>query len=128
MTDFLQAQMGIKTRENILGSLQRSAAHIVSRTDITEAFLAGGSAVQAALNGESGKMVTFQRLSDEPYRIEIGFCDVAEVANVEKKIPMRWITENKGFVTQECINYMKPLIIGELPPFMVDGMPRHLYL
>ena len=128
LTEFLRTQMGIKTRENILGSQQRSASHIVSRTDITEAFVAGGSAVQAALNGESGKMVTFIRLSDDPYKIEISLCDAAQVANVEKKIPMEWIDEKNGFVSKECINYIKPLIIGELTPFMVDGMPMHMSL
>ncbi len=128
LTEFLRTQMGIKTRENILGSQQRSASHIVSRTDITEAFVAGGSAVQAALNGESGKMVTFIRLSDDPYKIEISLCDAEQVANVEKKIPMEWIDEKNGFVSKECINYIKPLIIGELTPFMVDGMPMHMSL
>lgn len=128
LTHFLRTQMGIKTRENILGSQQRSASHIVSRTDITEAFVAGGSAVQAALSGESGKMVTFIRLSDDPYKIEISLCNACDVANVEKKIPSRWIDEKRGFVSQECINYIKPLIIGELTPFMVDGMPMHMHL
>ena len=128
LTDFLRTQMGIKTRENILGSQQRSAAHIVSRTDITEAFMAGGSAVQAALNGETGKMITFVRLSDDPYRMEVSMCDASQVANVEKKIPMEWIDARNGSVSQECINYIKPLIIGELTPFMVDGMPMHLSL
>lgn len=128
LTDFLRTQMGIKTRENILGSQQRSASHIVSRTDITEAFMAGGSAVQAALSGETGKMVTFVRLSDDPYRMEVSLCDASQVANVEKKIPMEWIDTQKGFVSQECVNYIKPLIIGELTPFMVDGMPMHMSL
>lgn len=128
LAEFLRTQMGLKTRENILGSQQRSASHIVSRTDVTEAFVAGGSAVQAALNGESGKMVTFIRLSDDPYKIEISLCDAEQVANVEKKIPMEWIDEKNGFVSKECINYIKPLIIGELTPFMVDGMPMHMSL
>ena len=128
LTDFLRTQMGIKTRENILGSLQRSASHIVSRTDITEAFMAGGYAVHTALDGETGRMVTFNRLSDDPYRIEVASHAASEVANIEKKIPGEWITKDKGFVTQECISYIKPLIQGELFPFMVDGMPLHIYL
>lgn len=128
LTSFLRSQMGIKTRENILGTQQRSASHIVSRTDITEAFVAGGSAVQAALEGNSGKMITFVRLSDDPYKIEISMCDAGEVANIEKKIPDKWIDKESGYVSQECVNYIKPLIIGELSPYMVDGMPLHLYL
>lgn len=128
LTNFLRTQMGLKTRENILGSQQRSASHIVSRTDITEAFIAGGSAVQAAIDGESGKMITFVRLSNDPYKIEVSMCDAEAVANVEKKIPEIWIDKERGFVTKECISYIKPLIIGELLPFMVDGMPMHMSL
>ena len=128
LTSFLRTQMGIKTRENILGTQQRSASHIVSRTDITEAFVAGGSAVQAALEGYTDKMITFERLSNDPYKIEISMCDAEQVANIEKKIPDNWIDKKKGYVAQECINYIKPLIIGELSPYMVEGMPLHLYL
>lgn len=128
LTNFLRTQMGLKTRENILGSQQRSASHIVSRTDITEAFMAGGSAVHAALNEESGKMIAFRRISDDPYKIEITMCEAAKVANIEKKIPEIWIDKKAGFVSADCINYIKPLIIGELPPFMVDGMPMHMHI
>ncbi len=128
LTHFLRTEMGLKTRENILGSQQRSASHIVSRTDITEAFVAGGSAVQAALEGASGKMVTFDRLSDDPYKIAVSFCNACDVANVEKKIPDAWIDAKNGFVSQECVNYIKPLIIGELLPIYVDGMPMHMHL
>lgn len=128
LAEFLRANMGVKARENILGSLQRSASHIVSRTDITEAFMAGGNAVKAALKGESGMMVSFNRVSNDPYQLESSLCDAALVANVEKKIPIEWIDKDKGDVTKECINYIKPLIIGELPPFMVEGTPLHMYL
>lgn len=128
LADFLMQEMGIKTRGISLGPLQRCASHIVSRTDVTEAFLAGGYAVQLAAEGKNGVMVVFLRLSDDPYRMELSWCEVADAANVEKKIPPQWITGDGTYVTNECVQYIKPLIIGELEPFMVAGMPRHLYL
>lgn len=121
-------KLGIKARGVTLGTLQRCASHMVSRTDITEAFMTGGYAVKAAVNGETGKMVTIKRLSDDPYNVDISFCDVHEAANKVKKLPPEWINKNNDGVSRECINYMQPLIIGELEPFMVNGLPRHLYL
>jgi len=41
-------------------------------------------------------------------------------------VPKEWITQNGTYVSQEFIDYARPLIIGELTPFMVDGLPRHL--
>ena len=128
LSDFLMERLGIKTRGVSLGPLQRCASHIVSRTDVTEAFQAGAYAVQKAAEGKSGVMVTFDRVSNDPYRIALSSCDVARTANAEKKIPAEWIADGQTYVCEECIQYMKPLIIGELSPFMVEGMPRHLYL
>jgi 6-phosphofructokinase 1 len=50
------------------------------------------------------------------------------LANVEKKIPDEWIINDGTYVSQEAIDYMKPLIQGELLPYMVDGLPMHIKL
>jgi 6-phosphofructokinase 1 len=120
--------MGIKSRGIVLSTLQRCASHLVSRCDITEAYRAGGDAVLMALNGESGKMVTFRRVSNAPYSIVTDLVDVCEVAEKEKKVPLCWITDNGTNVGREFDSYARPLIIGELSPFMVDGLPRHLFI
>ena len=31
------------------------------------------------------------------------------------------------YVTDEFKRYVRPLIQGDMPPVMVDGIPRHLY-
>ncbi len=128
LADFVTEKLGIKTRGFSLGPLQRCASHIVSRTDISEAYQAGAFGMQEAFAGKSGIVIVFNRVSTEPYFIQMSAADVTEIANVEKKIPKNWITGDKTYVTEECISYMKPLIIGELQPFMVAGMPMHLYL
>lgn len=51
-----------------MSTLQRSASHCASRVDILEAYQVGGAAVKAADEGDSGKMVVLQRLSDDPYQ------------------------------------------------------------
>ena len=126
LSDMVGKDTGMKSRGIVFSTLQRCASHIVSRRDITEAYDAGATAVAAALAGETGKMVIFKRISNEPYKVFTETHDIGDIANVEKTVPKEWITENGTYVSQEFIDYVRPLIIGELTPFMVDGLPRHL--
>ena len=124
----LKADLGIKTRAVELSTLQRSASHIASLTDISESFAVGSAAVKAASEGESGKMALLKRVSDNPYVCETATHDVAEIANFAKEVPRSMINENGDNVTDEFINYVRPLIEGELAPIMKDGLPRHIVL
>ena len=128
LADCLTDELGIKCRGIVLATLQRCASHLVSRRDVTEAFMAGADAVIAALKGKTGKMIVFKRISDHPYSIVTDIIDIQEVANKEKCVPTEWITENGTYVTDEFDAYARPLIIGELSPFMVDGLPRHIFI
>lgn len=126
LSDMVGKDTGMKSRGIVFSTLQRCASHIVSRRDITEAYDAGATAVAAALAGKTGKMVIFKRISNEPYKVFTETHDIGDIANVEKTVPKEWITQNGTYVSQEFIDYARPLIIGELTPFMVDGLPRHL--
>lgn len=124
----ISREMGCKTRSIEFNSLQRCASHIVGRVDITEAFQVGGAAVKAAFEGETGKMIILKRVSDDPYICVTDIYDVHKIANVEKVVPREWINEAGDYVTQDFVNYVRPLIQAELTPIMVDGLPRHLKL
>lgn len=127
LAEKINREVGCKTRAIEFNSLQRCASHIVSRVDITEAFQVGGAAVKAAHEGETGKMIILKRVSDDPYICVTDIYDVHKIANVEKKVPREWINEAGDFVTEDFVNYIRPLIQAELTPVMVDGLPRHLY-
>lgn len=128
LADFLGEQTGIKSRGIVFSTLQRCASHLVSRRDITEAFTAGADAVVAALNGETGKMIIFKRISNAPYAIVTDSYDINQIANAEKCVPLDWIIDDGTYVSKAFDEYARPLIIGELSPFMVDGLPRHLFI
>ncbi len=128
LADKVGAEFGIKTRAIELSTLQRCASHMVSRTDITEAFQVGGAAVKAAFEGESGRVIVLDRVSDDPYICVTSSQDVHKIANIEKKVPLDWIINDGTFVSDELIHYIRPLIQAELSPVMVDGLPRHLKL
>ena len=124
----LGAVIGCKTRSIEFSTLQRSASHMASRVDVNEAFMVGGAAVKAADEGDSGKMVVIDRVSDDPYMSAAGIYDVHRIANNEKLVPRTWVNKEGNYVTQEFINYIEPLIQGDYQPFMVNGLPQHLVL
>lgn len=128
LANFLGAEIGCKTRSIEFSTLQRSASHMASRVDVDEAFMVGGAAVKAADEGDSGKMVVIDRVSDDPYQSAAGIYDVHRIANHEKLVPRSWVNEEGDYVTEEFINYIEPLIHGDYQPFMVNGLPRHLVL
>ncbi len=126
LCNLLSSRLGCKTRGVEFSTLQRAANHMASLTDINEAFMAGSCAVKAADEGDSGKMVVFVRLSDRPYVCGTDVRDVHEIANDERLVPDEWITPDGDHITDDFIAYARPLIMGELTPVMVDGLPRHL--
>lgn len=128
LASFLAAKTGCKTRAVELSSLQRSASHMASRVDINEAFMVGGAAVKAADEGDSGRMVVIDRVSDDPYMSAAGIYDVHKIANNEKLVPRSWVNREGNYVTREFIDYVEPLIQGDYQPFMVNGLPQHLVL
>ena len=128
LATFLGAEMGCKTRSIEFSTLQRSASHMASRTDIDEAFMVGGAAVKAADEGDTGKMVVIDRVSDDPYMSTAGIYDVHRIANNEKLVPREWVNKEGDYVTEDFIDYVKPLIQGDYSPFMVNGLPQHLVL
>ena len=119
---------GVKTRAIELSSLQRCAAHITSRIDVTEAFNSAGAAVKAAFEGKTGMVACLKRVSEDPYMCITELAEVSKIANVEKKVPDEWITPDGTYVTPELIHYIRPLIQSEITPLWVDGLPRHLKL
>ncbi|MCI9490255.1 MAG: 6-phosphofructokinase [Dorea sp.] len=127
LASFIAGEVGCKTRAIEFSTLQRSASHSASRVDILEAYQVGGAAVKAADEGDSGKMVVLQRLSDDPYQCGTELKDVHKIANDEKLVPREWVNEDGSYVTNEFLSYVRPLIQGDVSPVMVDGIPRHLY-
>ncbi|MBP3279143.1 MAG: 6-phosphofructokinase [Butyrivibrio sp.] len=127
LCDVVAKECGCKTRPIELSTLQRAASHCASRVDILEAYEVGGAAMKAADEGDSGKMVVIERLSDDPYQAGTEVKDVHKIANDERVVPREWINKDGTYVTNEFITYVRPLIQGDVGPIMVDGIPRHLY-
>ncbi|NLI19955.1 MAG: diphosphate--fructose-6-phosphate 1-phosphotransferase [Clostridiales bacterium] len=104
-----------KARGEKPGLLGRASVALQSPVDREEARLAGETACRAALAGESGKMVAFRRLSTEPYRVEPFLADIRDVMLTERKMPDVFINEHGNGVTEEFLDWCRPLIGPPLP-------------
>ncbi|MCI9430602.1 MAG: 6-phosphofructokinase [Lachnospiraceae bacterium] len=120
------AETGLKTRAVEFSTLQRSATHLASLTDINEAFQVGHDAVLAAEEGKTGMMITLDRNGDDPYQCGTSAYDIHAIANVERAVPDEWITEDGCGLNEGYEKYARPLIMGELQPLFINGTPRHL--
>lgn len=121
----ISKEIQCKVRSIELNVMQRCSSHIASLTDIEEAAQIGGHAVLSALNGESGKMMIFKRISNNPYSIEFDTAPIENIANKIKHFPSNWISPTLNDVSPEALDYFIPLIQGELNIETVNGMPKH---
>ena len=118
-------ELGFKHHVAVADYLQRSARHISSQTDLEQAYAVGEAAVNAAVAGESGVMVSIKRLNDEPYRWETATTSIRRVANVERNVPRSFITNNGFGITARARRYLSPLIQGEAYPPYRNGLPLY---
>ncbi len=125
LANIVKEKTGAKVRGIELSLLQRCGAHAASRTDIDESFLAGKTAVEAAVAGETDKMVGFQCTREGGvYTCKTKLFNLSEVANFEKKVPLEWINKEGNGVTQAYIDYALPLIQGEAKAPTEHSLPR----
>lgn len=124
LATIVKAATGAKVRGIELSLLQRCAAHCASGTDIEESYNAGQVAVEAAIRGETGKMVGFRCERENGYVCHYELFDLEDVANYEKKVPLNWITTDNAYVTEDFVEYCTPLLQGETLMSYVDGLPR----
>ncbi len=123
----VKEKFGCKVRSIELNLPQRCAAHLASKTDLDESYATGCNAARCATNGVSGSMITTVRAEDK-YEISFVPRDVSEIANKVRAVPREFINERGNYVTEECLDYIKPLIIGEVTPMYKDGLPVHLII
>lgn len=128
VTNIIKQAGGHKCHWAVCDYLQRAARHIGCKTDVEQAYALGKAAVEFAVAGENAIMPTIVRTSDSPYEWEIGKAPLAEVANIEEKMPANYISDDGLFITDACRRYLAPLIQGEdFPPYQ-NGLPAYVRL
>ena len=128
LEEMIRNEIGCKVRSIELNLMQRAAGHIASQTDLEESYMLGSKAVTAMLEGKTGEMSAIRRLPTNDYKIETFSIPIEQIANHEKKIPLSWINEAGNDVTPELMNYLTPLIQGEVNVRYQNGIPMHITL
>lgn len=124
----IKERLGYKYHWAVADYLQRAARHIASKADVDQAYALGKSAVELALSGKNARMPVIVRDKDQPYEWHIEDVALSEVANVEKKMPRDYISEDGFGITEKCRRYLSPLIEGEAYPPYHNGLPRYVRL
>lgn len=116
-------EFGWRGEFQVCESLQMCAADRVSDTDREEAYACGRRAVELAVQGVSGKMVSIRRTSQDPYRWTLDTAELSEVAVRAKPMPDEFIHPDGNFVTEAFLQYARPLV-GPLPDYIrLAGKP-----
>lgn len=105
--------------------LQRAAGHWMSRADRDQAYAVGVASVDLVMTGRDGTMAAIRRLSDAPYRWDVVAVDAAAIANLERRVPREFITDDGLHVSELGRQYLRPLIAGEIVVPCADGLPDH---
>jgi ATP-dependent phosphofructokinase / diphosphate-dependent phosphofructokinase len=110
----ITAALGVRTRFDKPGTIQRMATAYVSSVDRNEAELVGRAAVRELLEGASGVMVTLER-EPGPYSVTTGTVPLEVVANQQKRLPDTFINAQGNGLTDEFVAYAQPLLGDPLP-------------
>jgi len=125
IAQLVKDKLGYKYHWAVADYLQRAARHIASKTDVEQAYAVGRAAVEYAVRGMNAVMPAIIRKSSKPYRWKVEAVPLAQVANVEKKVPREFITADGFGITAACRKYLAPLIGGEDYPPYKDGLPQY---
>jgi len=128
VANIIKEGLGYRYHWAVADYLQRSARHIASATDVEQAYALGRAAVELAVAGENAVMPTIVRISDKPYRWNVGVAPLALVANIEKKMPKGYISRDGFNITTKGRDYLLPLIRGEDYPPYRKGLPTYVRL
>ena len=117
----VENRLNVGTRAVEFSIIQRAFPQYVSLVDRKEAIKTGEKAVQAALKGRTGKMVIFERVSQNPYKIKFKLAPLSKVANAVSHVKPEMIIDNTR-MSESFRNYLRPLVQGEVKLIYKDGI------
>ena len=124
IAQMVKDELGYKYHWAVSDYLQRAARHIASATDVEQAYAVGRAAVEFAVAGKNAVMPTVVRKDTKKYSWTIGEAPLKKVANVEKKMPRKYISKDGFGITPAGRAYLEPLIGGESYPPFKNGLPQ----
>ena len=117
----VENRLDLGTRAVEFSIIQRAFPQYVSLVDRKEAIETGKRAVQAALKGRTGKMIIFERVSQNPYKIKYKLAPLSKVANAVSHVKPEMIIDNTR-MSESFREYLRPLVQGEVKLIYKDGI------
>lgn len=112
-------------RGQVPGTDQRDSIINASTVDLEEAYRVGQQAVEISVKEGTGWMATLLRESNCPYTIRYDKAPLEMMANSERKFPQEWISASKIDVSDDFLNYARPLLGEDWPSVpLVNGLQR----
>ena len=118
LANLVVKKLGVKARSEKPGLCGRASVALQSPVDREEARQAGTVALRSAVEGNSGVMVGFERVPGTVYQMKTKLVPIKEVMLYERKMPDNFINERGNDVTQEFVDWCRPLIGDPLPEFL----------
>lgn len=115
----IEDELGLRSRDDKPGSLQRMSMLSASTVDLEEAAEVGRAAVRLAVAGETDLMVNLVRDADDPYRWHTESTSLIEVANQQRLLPNEFIASDGRSTTEAFRRYALPLLGPEPLPSYV---------
>ena len=111
-------KLGYKARSEKPGICGRASIAFQSSVDRDEAVIAGAEAVKAAMEGQTGMMIGFERLPGAEYKVKPIRIPIEQVMLTERTMPAEFINERGNDVTDAFVEWCRPLIGEPLRPFV----------
>ena len=111
-------KLGYKARSEKPGICGRASIAFQSSVDRDEAVIAGVEAVKAAMEGQTGVMIGFERLPGAEYKVKPIRIPIEQVMLTERTMPAEFINERGNDVTDAFVEWCRPLIGEPLRPFV----------
>lgn len=117
LAELVIRRLGVKARSEKPGLLGRAQTEMQSFVDRNEAVEAGAEAVRALLDGQSGFMTGFKRVSTEPYRVRLIRIPLEDVTLAERTLPPEYIAPSGHDVTNAFLSWARPLLGDDFPEY-----------
>ncbi len=129
LTQVIEEQTTYSARYLLPSIWQRSGMMISSKVDVEEAYEVGKRAFEFAKKEHSGMMVNLIRSKPlSAYEIDYGMVQLRKVAQTEKRVPAEWYDKTQSTMSDKFIEYVEPLIQGEIFVPMKNGLPYYQML
>jgi ATP-dependent phosphofructokinase / diphosphate-dependent phosphofructokinase len=114
LAGLVTARLGLRARGEKPGLCGRSSGVLSSGVDRDEAEAVARFAAAHAAAGHSGFMAAIVREPAGPYAVRYEAAALSSVANVERKLPLEYLTPAQNDIAEPYRAYVEPLMGGPL--------------